>query len=175
MISEKTYPIATLSTTNPTWTDSGLHGERPGTNRLSQGTAQLYFVSELLPLTDILFIPQIIWVWRPTVEWYWQGKTEGLGEKHVPMPLLSITNPTWIDPGANSGLRDERPATNLNHGTAQLYLTLQVALLFQYVPASLATWVLSCSVTKNIESRIEICWREPKKKVISLNLFCIQD
>jgi hypothetical protein len=31
----------------------------------------------------------------------------------------SATNPTWIDPGANPGLRGERPATNdLSHGTA---------------------------------------------------------
>jgi hypothetical protein len=33
--------------------------------------------------------------------------------------ILSTTNPTWIDPGANPGLRGERPATNdLSHGTA---------------------------------------------------------
>jgi hypothetical protein len=39
----KTCPIATLSTTNPAWTDKGsnpgLRGERPPTNRLSHGTA----------------------------------------------------------------------------------------------------------------------------------------
>jgi hypothetical protein len=38
----KTCPSATLSTTNPTWTDlgssPGLRGGRPATNRLSQGT-----------------------------------------------------------------------------------------------------------------------------------------
>jgi hypothetical protein len=33
---EKTCPSATLSTTNPTWTDSGSN---PATNRLSHGTA----------------------------------------------------------------------------------------------------------------------------------------
>jgi hypothetical protein len=32
-------PSATLSTTNPTWIDPGLRGERPATNRLSHGTA----------------------------------------------------------------------------------------------------------------------------------------
>jgi hypothetical protein len=41
--SEKICPIATLSTTNPTWTDLGanmsLCGERPATNRLSHDTA----------------------------------------------------------------------------------------------------------------------------------------
>jgi hypothetical protein len=36
---------------------------------------------------SILHIPQMIWVWKATVEWYWQGKTEELGEKPVPVPL----------------------------------------------------------------------------------------
>jgi hypothetical protein len=39
----KTCPSATLSTTNPTWTDPGsnpdLRSDRPATNRLSHGTA----------------------------------------------------------------------------------------------------------------------------------------
>jgi hypothetical protein len=39
----KTCPSAILSTTNPSWTDPGLNpglrGEKPATNRLSQGTA----------------------------------------------------------------------------------------------------------------------------------------
>jgi hypothetical protein len=48
------------------------------------------------------------------------GETEVLGE-NLPSATLSTTNPTWIDPGANPGLRDERPATNrFSHGTAQL-------------------------------------------------------
>jgi hypothetical protein len=52
------------------------------------------------------------------VELYWQGKTEELGEKPSPRATLSTRNPTWIDSGANPGLRGERPATNrLNHGT----------------------------------------------------------
>jgi hypothetical protein len=33
----KTDPSAALSTTNPTWTDPGLHDKRPATNRLSHG------------------------------------------------------------------------------------------------------------------------------------------
>jgi hypothetical protein len=36
---------------------------------------------------SILRIPQMIWVWRATVEWCRQGKTEELGEKPVPVPL----------------------------------------------------------------------------------------
>jgi hypothetical protein len=46
------------------------------------------------------------------------GETEVLGE-NLPSATLSTTNPTWIDSGANPGLRSERPATNrLSHGTA---------------------------------------------------------
>jgi hypothetical protein len=46
------------------------------------------------------------------------GETEVLGE-NLPSATLSTTNPTWIDPGANPGLRGERPPTNrLSHGTA---------------------------------------------------------
>jgi hypothetical protein len=36
---------------------------------------------------SILRFPQMISVWRATVEWYWQGKTEQLGENPVPVPL----------------------------------------------------------------------------------------
>jgi hypothetical protein len=46
------------------------------------------------------------------------GETEVLGE-NLPSATLSTTNPTWIEPGANPGLRGERPATNrLSHGKA---------------------------------------------------------
>jgi hypothetical protein len=42
----KACPSATLSTTNPTWTDlrsnPGLRGERPATNCLSHGMAFVY-------------------------------------------------------------------------------------------------------------------------------------
>jgi hypothetical protein len=51
------------------------------------------------------------------------GETEVLGE-NLPSATLSTTNPTWIDPGANLGLRGERPATNrLSHGKARLLST----------------------------------------------------
>jgi hypothetical protein len=35
----------------------------------------------------IVHPPYNAWVWRTTVEWYWQGKTEELGEEPFPMPL----------------------------------------------------------------------------------------
>jgi hypothetical protein len=42
----KTCPSATLSTTNPTWTDPvsnpGLRSGRPASNRLSHGTAKVF-------------------------------------------------------------------------------------------------------------------------------------
>jgi hypothetical protein len=41
------------------------------------------------------------------------------GGKTCPSATLTTTNPTWIDPGSNPGLRGERPATNRpSHGTA---------------------------------------------------------
>jgi hypothetical protein len=53
--------------------------------------------------------------WRNDI---FAGETEVLGE-NLPSATLSTTNPTWIDPGANPGLRGERPVTNgLSHGTA---------------------------------------------------------
>jgi hypothetical protein len=48
------------------------------------------------------------------------GETEVLGE-NLPSATLSTTNPTWIDPGANPGLRGDMPSTNrLSHGTATI-------------------------------------------------------
>jgi hypothetical protein len=54
------------------------------------------------------------------------GETKVLGE-NLPSDTLSTTNPTWIDPGANPGLRGERPATNrLSHGTAYYELRINI-------------------------------------------------
>jgi hypothetical protein len=38
------------------------------------------YISELRPPAGLMFIPQMIWVWSATMEWYWLGKTEKLGE-----------------------------------------------------------------------------------------------
>jgi hypothetical protein len=47
-------------------------------------------------------------------------ETRRTRRKTCPSATLSTTNPTWIDPGANVGLRGERPATNrLSHGTTK--------------------------------------------------------
>jgi hypothetical protein len=47
------------------------------------------------------------------------GENRRTRRKTCPSATLSTTNPTWIDPGSNPGLRGERPATNdLSHGTA---------------------------------------------------------
>jgi hypothetical protein len=46
------------------------------------------------------------------------GEIEKLGENMSSSTLYTI-NSTWSDPGSNSGLRGEKPATNrLSHGTA---------------------------------------------------------
>jgi hypothetical protein len=47
------------------------------------------------------------------------GENRRTRRKTCPGASLSTTNTTWIDPGANPGLRHERPVTNdLSHGTA---------------------------------------------------------
>ena len=38
------------------------------------------------------------------------GKTRSTRGKTCPSVTLSTTNPTWMDPGSNPGLRGERPA-----------------------------------------------------------------
>jgi hypothetical protein len=66
------------------------------------------YVSELLPLPDILFITQMTGVgerrWNDTD----RGKQKN-SEKNLSHCHLSTTDPTWIDPGANQGLRGDRP------------------------------------------------------------------
>jgi hypothetical protein len=47
------------------------------------------------------------------------GENRRTRRKTCPSATLSTTNPAWIEPGANPGLRGERPASNdLSHGTA---------------------------------------------------------
>ena len=46
------------------------------------------------------------------VEWYWQGKTEDLGETPTKIATLYTINSTWSSVGLNPGFQGERPATN---------------------------------------------------------------
>jgi hypothetical protein len=76
------------------------------------------YVSELLTLMDILFIPQMIYEYGQR---WWNDTDRGKpknSEKTCPSATLSTTNVTRTDPGANPGLRGEKPETNcLSHGT----------------------------------------------------------
>jgi hypothetical protein len=60
--SEKTFPSATLSTTNPTWPDPGSNpgcrGGKPATNRLSYGAA---FRVGLVPSDTFLAFLGVVW------------------------------------------------------------------------------------------------------------------
>jgi hypothetical protein len=52
------------------------------------------YVSELGPPTSQLyFIPQMIWVWTATVEWYWQGEIRRIRRKLVPVPFCPSQMP----------------------------------------------------------------------------------
>jgi hypothetical protein len=56
--------------------------------------------------------PDGTWVWIATVEWYWQGNTEELGEKKTCHSATFLPHPTWTDLGANLGLRGENTKVN---------------------------------------------------------------
>jgi hypothetical protein len=54
------------------------------------------------------------------------GENRSPRGKTCPSATLSTTNPTWTDPGSNTGFRGGRPAANrLSHGTAPI-LQLQI-------------------------------------------------
>jgi hypothetical protein len=77
------------------------------------------------------------------------GETEVLGE-NLPSATFSTTNPTWIDPGANPGLRGERPVTNrLSHGTA-LHIDL-MCVIQKYSP----WWTQNLTLSKKLTSEEE--------------------
>jgi hypothetical protein len=65
------------------------------------------------------------WLWGWRILWNeWQGKPK-YSEKTFPGATLSTTNPTWPDPGLNSGRRGGKPATNrFSYGPAYNISTL---------------------------------------------------
>jgi hypothetical protein len=80
-------------------------------------------VSELRPPINLLLIPQIIWLWRSTVEIHCVmiliAKNRRRWREPCPSATSSTTDPTWTDPNGNPGVLGERPAANrLSHGTA---------------------------------------------------------
>jgi hypothetical protein len=71
----------------------------------------------------------VIWVWRATVEWYWQGKNRRTRRQNCLIATLPITNPTWTNPG----LRFERPAAeHLSHGAVQAQVSSLTLLINCY-------------------------------------------
>jgi hypothetical protein len=68
--------------------------------------------------------------WYEFGEWRWNdiltGENRWIRRKTCPSATLSTTNPTWIDPGVNSGLRGERPeTTDLSHARPRHGVTTQ--------------------------------------------------
>lgn len=76
-------------------------------------------------------LPFIFLVWATCrLSYIWCtgcGKTKVLGEKPVPVPLLSTTNHTSTGLGSNLWLQDLRPIINCrSHGTASDYTIIQI-------------------------------------------------
>jgi hypothetical protein len=75
---------------------------------------------------SILRIAQMMWVWRATVEWYfdkgkWKNSEKNPSQCHFVHPKSHMV---W--PGAKPGLRGERPATNnLSYGTVLWHVTFK--------------------------------------------------
>jgi hypothetical protein len=89
--------------------------------------------------------PDDIWIWKATVEWYWQGKTEELGENLSQCHFAHLKS--HIDLGANLGFRGERTPTNrLSHGTAYTRFK-KMCFCRSYIPVQTATMFICCRNT----------------------------
>jgi hypothetical protein len=82
------------------------------------------------------------------------GENQSTLRKTCPSATLSITNPTWTDPGSNPGLRSERPGTNrLSHGTAK-----NNNLLLPYMQ----TYRMKSTHVINVMAAIHLCYNISK-------------
>jgi len=68
-------------------------------------------VPTLRPFVHVV-VAKCRWTYVASVEWHWQGKTEVLGERSVPMPLCPNTYLRIEWPGSNPSRRGKRPAPN---------------------------------------------------------------
>jgi hypothetical protein len=98
-----------------------------------------------------------------------RGKPKYSG-KTCPSAALSTTNPTWIGPGSNPGLRGERPATNLlNHGTASTALTTHLLLRYK-INHTAITGQARIRLTVTLAIRSDIYFWSQQWKYLSENL-----
>jgi hypothetical protein len=125
-------------------------------NSHSGGWSPSWVHSARRPLNSLLYLPRVIMTMENLVEWRLAGETEVLGEnlpqrhfvhhkshltrpgfepgpkhseKTCPSANLSITNPTWSDPGMNLGRSGGKPATNrLSYGAAMMTLVAIIML-----------------------------------------------
>jgi hypothetical protein len=76
--------------------------------------------------------------WYEFGEWRWNDiltrENRRTRRETCPSATLSTTNPTWLDPGENLGLRGERPATNhLSHSTAYITAIVRTSLSWEHI------------------------------------------
>jgi hypothetical protein len=118
----------------PRW--NGSDRENP---KNSEKTLPTFYVS-------ILRIPQMIWVWWATVEWYRQEKTEEPGEKPVPVPLCPPRIPHGLTRAQTraSAVRGRRLTT--------------------WAMARPPYWLYCCLLSENLEIFEESCFNADRVK-----------
>jgi hypothetical protein len=101
------------------------------------------------PIRGVLFIPNNL---HENGDAWWNGIDGGnrrTRRKICPSATLSATNPTWTEPGKNTGLHGERHATNgLSHGTAShVFYIINISTAPTLLECSTCTGVLSATAT----------------------------
>jgi hypothetical protein len=85
---------------------------------------------------DYCSLPRVITMMENLVEWRLVRETEVLGENPSQSATLATTNPTWLDPGLNPGLRGGKPATNrLSYGAALTIISLVFKMISDFTLA----------------------------------------
>jgi hypothetical protein len=97
--------------------------------------------------TAVAYGPSVIWVWRATVEWYWQGKTEELEEKPDPMPLCPPQVQHGLTLKRASAARDRRLIATAEHRCALVCKAEEETRLRKQLPACLEPTVAGRNIS----------------------------
>jgi hypothetical protein len=128
---------------------------------------------------NILHTPPMIWVWRETVEWHWQGKTEELGEKPVPVPFCPPQIPHGLSRARSRAFAVRgrrlttwtiaRPAISLKFRNILFQATDDLAMLSCCVLTSTISWHSVTDTSTRQRTKRFFCFqREQRRNTILL-------